>query len=179
MLTQEGLKELFDYDPETGALLRRISVGKGNRWRKGTIAGHISKQGYGRVRVEGRMYLIHRLVWLWHKGYLPENDIDHIDRDKTNNRIENLREVSKSCNLQNTGNPANNTSGVKGISWWKSKEKWRVRMYIHKKDNFIKYCVDFDEAVLHRLAAEQCVGSISCNSSSPAYKYAKENGLII
>lgn len=170
-VTQERLKELFEYSD--GDLIRRISVG--NNAPAGVKVGSTRESGYLSVVVDCKRYLVHRLVYMYHHSYMPEGEIDHIDRDRSNNRIENLREVSRTCNLRNTGNPITNTSGVKGVSYNKVSGKWRARMSINNVDKFIGYHKDFEEAVLHRLAAEQCLGWDGCDDNSPAYRYYKEN----
>ena len=95
-LTQQRLHELFDYDEGflVFKVLRRSQIKVGDK------AGHISKCGYINVRVDGRMYRSHRLIFLWHHGYLPDF-VDHIDCDKRNNKIENLRSCTKSENSMN------------------------------------------------------------------------------
>lgn len=110
MLTQERVRELFEYR-EDGCLIRRVA--KSNT-KVGDVAGNLRGDGYLQVTIDRQGYLLHRTVFLYHHGYLPENDLDHIDQDRTNNRIENLREVSRACNLRNTSNRCTNTSGVKG-----------------------------------------------------------------
>lgn len=101
--------------------------------------------------------------------------LDHIDRKILNNRIENLREVSNSCNMRNTGNPSTNTSGVKGVCWNKSKNKWRAEIKINSRMTHLGYFTDFTEAVAHRLAAEQCLNWECCDGCSPAYQFMKEH----
>jgi len=140
----------------------------------GDKAGGFMADGYGQIQYSGEHYLIHRLIWLWHHGYFPENQIDHIDRNRKNNRIENLREVTCQCNSRNCGNPKDNTSGVKGISWNVRKKKWKAKIL----DNYLGYYINFNDAVLARLKAEQQLSWKNCDNSSPAYCYAIEHGLI-
>ena len=83
---------------------------------KGCVAGTLSA-GYCAINVDGNSYKRSRLVWLYHNGYFPEHNIDHINRNRWNDKIENLREVTQQCNLRNCGNLKNNTSGVKGVYW--------------------------------------------------------------
>jgi len=172
-LTQERVRELFDYR-EDGCFVRR--VGRGNQVKAGTVAGAgaVRADGYTEIRVGSRSYLTHRLVWLWHNGYLPEQDIDHIDRDKLNNRIKNLREVSRACNNRNTPNHVHNTSGVKGVSWHARDSTWRARISVNGKNLFLAYSFDFTEAVAHRLAAEQCHDWELSDGCSPAFRYMEE-----
>ena len=119
MLTQARLRELFDYSPETGVLIRRKTLGSA---KIGTIVGCLS-QGYYRVRVDGKLYLLHRLAWLYVYGELPEF-IDHINRIPTDNRISNLRAVTKKQNQENREKQRNNKSGFKGVNWDTNRNKW-------------------------------------------------------
>ena len=125
-----------------------------------------------------KKYLTHRLVWLFHYGYFPENDIDHINRNKADNRLKNLREISHSCNMQNCDNLSNNVSMVKGVSFNKINKVWVARIKINNKPYFLGQSKDFDEIVLLRFATEQCLNWGSCNKMTPARKYALENNLI-
>lgn len=167
-LTQEILKYFVTYDSNTG-IFRWTFPRLGNS-KKG-IAGHVSKSGYTRTEINGVKYLNHRLVWLYVYGYFPEGSVDHIDRDPSNNRIENLRVVSHQCNIRNTGNKKNNTSGVKGVCMKKKEKKWTVRINHDGKEIYIGRFKDFTEAVSHRLAAEQCLDWSNCDSTSPAFIY--------
>lgn len=174
-ITQEEVKRLFDYR-EDGNLIRKVSIG--NQIRIGGVAGYIGGIGYRVIGINYIQYYSHRLVFLYHHGYIPENEIDHIDRDILNNRIENLREVSRQCNVRNSGNRSTNTSGVKGVCWDKQCNKWVAQIVIDGKNKKIGTHIEFNEAVLHRLAAEQCLNWENCDSSSPACEYAIGNGLI-
>lgn len=166
-LTQKKVKELFRY--EDGNLIRRKATC--NCTKVGDIAGSLGYNGYVITMIDRKTYYNHRLIWLFHNGYFPENDIDHIDRNKSNNRIENLREVSRTCNSKNTGNRSTNRSGVKGVSWSKDCNKWMVRITVNYKDHYIGVFESFAEAVYHRLAVEQCLGWDGCDLNSPAYEY--------
>ena len=117
-ITHEQVRELFDYRFD-GHLIWKVN--KTSKARKGDAAGTSYKNQYNQVQINGVLYLTHRVIWLWHHGYTPEHSLDHINRVKHDNRIENLREASRQCNARNTGNPKNNTSGVKGVFWDKSK----------------------------------------------------------
>lgn len=174
MTTQARATKMFSY--KNGFLIRKTKPRNGTN--VGAIVGSKHNKGYLTVRIDDKSYLIHRLVWLWHKGYFPENCVDHINGIKTDNRIENLREISNQCNVRNCGNHKDNTSGVKGISWNSRKRLWSADIGVFRKHKSLGCYKDFSEAVLVRLAAEQCLGWEGCESSSPAYQYAIKNNLI-
>ena len=97
-IAQERLYEILDYDSETGIFTWKIGRRK---CKKDSIAGSLTGEGYWQIKIDNKLYLSHRLVFLYVDGYLPENKIDHIDRNKLNNRRNNLREVSQTCNTRN------------------------------------------------------------------------------
>lgn len=146
MLTQERLKELFDY--KDGLLIRKISRGRGNgssRWKAGTVLGHSKKSGYFLASVDYTLYKLHRLVWLWHYGKFPENHLDHIDGNPSNNKIENLREATDAQNMQNQRRPRiNNKLGVQGV--YKVKNRFRAVLTTNGKSKHIGYFATADEA---------------------------------
>lgn len=98
-LTQSRLKEVIDYSPDTGEFTWKISPA--NNTKAGSIAGGIDDQGYRRIRVDGRRYKAHRLAWLYVFGAWPEHEIDHINLDRSDNRISNLREATMAENMRN------------------------------------------------------------------------------
>lgn len=108
------------YDPLTGIFTRN-----------GKVAGTLHGAGYIQIKVDGRLYLAHRLAWMMFHGRSPSGQIDHINGDKSDNRIANLREATGSQNLRNRGKPKNNTSGFKGVSWNSGRRAWLAT--IHRK----------------------------------------------
>lgn len=175
-LTQKRVRELLDYDPETGLLTWKVNRGKANvEGKAGTLGG----TGYIHLTIDSKQYLAHRVIWLWNYGYFPENDVDHINRVRSDNRICNLREVSRTCNLRNSCVSISNRSGVKGVSV--DKQGCRAFIKIAGCRSYLIYTKDFTEAVAHRLAVEQCLGYNSCDAQSSAYlymeKYLEEGGI--
>ena len=118
---------------------------------------------------------MHRIIWLYVYGYLPENDIDHINRIKDDNRLCNLREVSRSCNIRNACLSTNNTSNIKGVCFDTSRNKWISTIYFNNKAHTLGRYNNFHNAVCARLAAEQCLGWPDCDSRSSSYLYVKDN----
>lgn len=126
-LTQERLKELLRYEPDTGLFYWLESRG---RVRKGDIAGCECRDGYVRLRVDEVMYLAHRLVWLYVHGAFPSDLLDHSNRQKADNRISNLRECTRCENALNTVSHRGATSGFKGVSM-ASSGRWSARISIN------------------------------------------------
>jgi hypothetical protein len=139
MITQERLHELFDYREDGNLLWKVIKC----RWMKmGHVAGtldHITNCRH--IKIDGKRYRLHRIIFLYHYGYLTDGlEIDHIDGNKTNNRIENLREVTSSQNIMNTKLSVRSTSGIKGVFYDKRSKKWQSRIfknggYIHRRSH--------------------------------------------
>ena len=175
-LTQEYLNKLFLYDPETGILYNKVY--RSARAKIGQEAGTLNENGYIKVRIRGIGYQAHRLIWIIVYGYNPENAIDHINKDKKDNRLSNLREVTLSCNSRNSSLAMDNKSGVKGICYSRGRKTWVVYIFYDNKLRALGYFKDFTEAVCHRYAAEQCLSWNDCDSNSPAYQYLNEQGIL-
>ena len=115
MLTLERLREVLLYNPDDGVFTRRIRVAR--RSREGEVAGYVNSNGYVCLSIDGKTYKAHRLAWMYVHGSFPARHIDHIDGDRTNNRIGNLRDVSRSTNMQNQRRPHESTlTGVLGVT---------------------------------------------------------------
>jgi hypothetical protein len=147
-LTQARLHELFEYR-EDGALVWKVQ--KAQRTQVGSVAGwqnqDVHGQRYMNVEVDGRAHKLHRLVFLWHHGYLPSR-IDHIDGNRLNNCIENLRPATASQNAMNGKHRVNNTSGAKNVTHDKRSNKWRVLLQVCGKPKSLGYFDDFELADL-------------------------------
>jgi hypothetical protein len=130
MVTQERLKELFDY--QDGNLVWKVKKARAN---KGDIAGcNALAKGimYRQAKIDGKQYRVHCLVFLLYHGYLPKQ-VDHIDGNGLNNRIENLRAADASSNALNSKLKSSNTSGSKNVYWHTKANKWFVRITLKNK----------------------------------------------
>lgn len=135
----DPIRDSLDYDPETGLFIW-TAVRRGVK--RGQIAGSRHSSGYISIMIEKKNYLAHRLAWYFVYGVLPKSFVDHIDRNKTNNRIANLRLASSAQNLSNKPKSASNTSGVKGVSWDLHKKRWVAAISVGNKSIFLGrfYC---------------------------------------
>jgi Demerecviridae HNH endonuclease len=120
-----ALRRRLRYEAKTGALIW-ICGGKGRRHEAGARAGTIEKSGYRRIRLSHRAYAAHRVAWALYYGEWPPGFLDHINRDRDDNRISNLRIATNSQNQANVGRCRRNTSGYKGVSYDKGLGKWRA-----------------------------------------------------
>lgn len=148
-LAAEQLRDLLHYDPETGVFTRIKIVAPQSRIRVGDIAGSLN-HGYWRIKVggrAGRAYGAHRLAWLYMTGKWPEDEIDHIDLDPSNNRWSNLREANRSTNIANTKCRSDNACGLKGVYRGQGQKRpWRAEITLHKKRVFIGAFATMEEA---------------------------------
>lgn len=124
-----GLAVWILQDPLTGNLYWKKNRGP---VRQGSIAGYVSKTGYVSIRFEGKLYYAHRIMWFLETGESPEF-LDHINGDPSDNRISNLRVVTRKQNNRNSTKSTNNTSGYKGVSWSKSWKKWIAVITVNYK----------------------------------------------
>lgn len=121
MVDAACLRELLNYDAGTGLFV----------WRKnGRSAGCVAPTGYVLIGISGKLYLAHRLAWLYVTGEWPSAYIDHVDRRRSNNRFTNLREATAAQNSANSGLRNTNRSGFKGVSWDKRTRKWRTTIVV-------------------------------------------------
>jgi len=176
-ITQKFSKEILKYDPETGIFvwLRTAST----RVKNGDVAGRISKStGYRDISICGVRVHASRLANLYMLGYLPEHEMDHRNRIRCDDRWCNIRHVTHSCNVRNTGLSSRNKTGVIGVCWCKERKKWKTQLAINKKQIVNKRFDSFDDAVMCRWEAEKKYDWNSCNSYSTSRLYLKKRGLI-
>ena len=168
MITQERLKEVLDYNPDTGFFLWKVAV---SNVPIGSVAGCLDDSGYIIIGVDGVLYRAHRLAILYTDGYLPENTVDHIDRVPWHNWRSNLREACMQCQLRNCGMLSNNSSGVKGVYWNKRMGRWAAQIKVNGKMSGLGYFGSILDASYARYAAEQCLGFQDCDLNSSAKRF--------
>ena len=173
MITYKRLKEVLHYNPDTG-IFTRIDQNFGSI-KIGQEAGWIDVKGYKNIKIDTKTFFAHRLAFLYMEGYWPENQVDHTNRVRDDNRWCNLREASRSCNMKNKDIQTNNTSGVTGVS--KQGNSWIARVNYKNKRIYIGNFKSFDDAVIARWKAEQRY-DYKCKTTSSAYKYLKNNNLL-
>lgn len=156
MITQERLKELFHFCPDTG-LFTRITT-TSNRSKAGSIAGSKGVSGYLQININHKIYKSHRLAWLYVYGVLPSLQIDHIDHDRANNIITNLRLVTHQENSKNQKIRSTNSSGFTGVFWYKRHNKWLASIKVNGKAKYLGLYKALSDAVLVRLDAEKEYG---------------------
>jgi len=118
-LTAARLRELLHYDPETGLFTRLVAT-KGPKGAIGAVAGCLDRKGHRYIRVDGTSYAAHRLAWLYAYGEWPRDMIDHVNGEKDDNRLFNLRDVDMCINMQNRRH-SNNRLGLLGVSAHKNR----------------------------------------------------------
>ena len=142
MISSEKANELFEY--RDGNLYWKTPTTKRN---VGDLAGFVRSDGYKALFFNKKIYAYHRIIFLMHHGFLPQF-IDHIDGNKLNNRIENLRQATKSQNCQNSKKPITNKSGSKNVYWHKLAKKWCVELLNNGKKKYIGLFEDLELADL-------------------------------
>ena len=157
LISQQDLKELFWLNRDTGDLMNRLK--RSSSASANAVAGWIDKpSGYRRIKINGVQYRMHRLVWLYHFGEWPVDEIDHINGERLDNRIDNLRVVTNQENCKNQKLPRNNKSGVTGVHFNKHHQKWQAQIKGDGKLKHLGSFANFEDAVAARKAAEILYG---------------------
>lgn len=151
-LTAERLRELMHYDPETGIFTRKVSTAPNAR--AGDVAGTLMQIGYIAISADNKTHYAHRLAWLYVHGNWPKEQIDHINRDRADNRIANLREVTIKQNQRNLSKASNNTSGHPGVHWRSDRAKWWALIESEGQKHYLGCYNTIEEAIAARKAGE-------------------------
>jgi len=153
MITKSRVEQLLEFNANEGVFTWKVH--RGGSATKGSVAGAIDSKGYRQIRIDMKLYLAHRIVWLITHGVWPGHDIDHIDRDPLNIRPENLRKCNDHENQQNTGARRDNKSGATGVYLCSKTLKWKAHITIKGKTNHLGTFDSFNDALNARLAAKQ------------------------
>lgn len=170
MIAAKTCRQLLSYSPSSGKLtwLHRCAASPlfshlsekrieywNSRWAGKEAFTATQGQGYLVGSVMGRPLRAHRVAWAIYYGDWPEGHIDHINHDRTDNRITNLRLVDRSMNMRNQKMPCVNTTGVIGVSWIADRNKWRAQIYCGGSSTHLGYFNEIEEAKAARKKAEK------------------------
>ncbi len=154
-MNQEYLRSILDYDSETGVFTWRhrpiVELAWNRKWANKT-AGGVNGDGYIQIKIDGKKFKAHRLVWLHVYGEWPAEQLDHINGQRTDNRLCNLRAASHVQNTYNRGPQSDNTSGYKGVSWKKKSRKWQAVITVNRCQKHLGYFESVEDA--HAVYAE-------------------------
>ncbi len=148
-LTAEFVRQILDYDPETGEFTWRYRPDYPPQWNgkwAGKIAGATDAEGRRQIKILGRFYKAHRLAFLIIAGRWPIEQIDHADHDNGNNRWGNLREANNAQNMHNRPAQMNNTSGAKGVWFEKRRCKWVAEIAVNYQHIYLGQFDNIEEA---------------------------------
>jgi HNH endonuclease/AP2 domain len=161
MITQAELKEVLEYNPDTGVFTWKKTVN--SRAVAGSVAGGKNTEGYINLKINRKNYQAHRLAYLYMTGNFPENFIDHINHTKDDNRWVNLRDATNSQNQANAKKPITNKSGYKGARWHKTNKRWCAEIrYMKKKMHLGYYTTPEEASEAYKKKAIEIHGEFSC-----------------
>ncbi len=153
ILTAEILRELVHYDPETGVMvwLKKLAA----KQYVGDVVGCLNENGYIYTKIARKAYKLHRLIWLYMTGKWPEHEVDHEDRNRSNNRWRNLRAATRKQNQENRTPRHDSTSGVTGVLWSVRDQAWRATICVDGRKKHLGTRKVLDDAIALRLAASR------------------------
>lgn len=172
-LSIDFIKELIDYDPQTGEAKwkarplhhfidskrpAKVVMRIWNSKNAGKTVRCPDSNGYFRLAIGGRKYSLHRIIWAFHYGKHPRHSIDHINGNRQDNRICNLRDVLQVDNLKNASKHKDNSSGVNGVSFCKRRQKFTSYIGVNGKTKVLGYSETLEEAARKRKEAEVIYG---------------------
>jgi hypothetical protein len=148
---REVLGSLLRYDSETGQVWRFPKLGV-RQWREAGLSKH--KRGYLHIKLAGKPVKVHHVVWFIVYGQWPKQ-IDHINHNRADNRLPNLRIVTTIENCRNRAKSKANSSGITGVNWVERDQRWRAQICLNNKRLHLGYYLTRDDAVAARKAAER------------------------
>ena len=146
MITQKELKELLHYDLDTGIFTWRVTRSPNGKANAGSVAGNLNHDGRIRIKIFKKLYLAHRLAFLYVNGEFPEDEVDHRNRKPSDNRWVNLRKCSRIENTYNCGTKNTSKSGIKGVHWHKASNKWQAEINANGKQYYLGVFEDIELA---------------------------------
>lgn len=146
MLTQEILKDILRYDPETGIFIR-LKDTYHRKFKKDEIAGTLHSDGCVVIGIKGKYYKAHRLAFLYMEGEFPPHGVDHKDGKRNNNRWSNLRKATCSDNNQNLALRTKSKSGHIGVSFSNERKKWVAQIQVHGKHKYLGRFEKIEDAI--------------------------------
>lgn len=172
--SQKYLRECFDYDPDTGLLTWRERPRShfatpyqhalwASRWAGRPAFRELDRDGYCGGRLDGRRRKAHRIIWKWLHGSEPIQ-VDHIDRNRSNNRANNLRSVTHLENMKNRNRQANNTTGCTGIV--RHRDRWSARIKVEGRVHYLGVFDDLEDAKAARREAELRFGFVTIREAA-------------
>lgn len=147
------IQEFISYNPETGAMTWKKVLG--NRTQAGSACGaNVDSKGYNRVCFDKKQYRAHRIAWAIFYGEEPIKQVDHINGDKTDNRIVNLRLATNTENSRNAKCSRNNSSGKTGVTYHRNAKKWVAQIVVNRKNHYLGLFDKKEDAIKTRIQAE-------------------------
>ncbi len=148
-MNQKEVQRIFDYH-EDGYLIHKLPTKRARK--QGARVGYLNGR-YIKTKVGGKPWQLHRLIFLYHHGYIPQI-VDHIDGDPLNNRIDNLRECTISQNCMNHKLRVDSSSGHTGVTWDSQTNKWKAYISFDKQRKDLGYYISKADAIAARKEAE-------------------------
>lgn len=164
-ITAEYVRSRLHYDAETGIFRWRARPDTDHHSRRwnlkfgGTIAGNVYPAGYRQIKLNGQKIMAHRLAWLYVHGEWPAGHLDHRDRNRDHNALDNLRPATDTQNQANAGLKSTNKSGYKGVCWDKRDRYWRATIMKGRKQHHLGAFSTAEEAArAYAAAADRLFG---------------------
>lgn len=161
--SQERLREALSYDPATGVFRWKIKCAQ--RVSIGDVAGSPNIHGYLLIMLDRVRYKAHRLAWFYVHGAWPENEIDHLNGVRSDNRFDNLRSVTRAQNMTNKGSYKNSTTGFKGVHFNKKMQRFVAHIQLSGRRRHLGTFATAEDARLAYLSAAREAFGYSARTS--------------